>query len=334
MKVSLTLIPLTLTVLVCVSLAIQTPAAVANENARGAGTPVAQKAQKQKTRYMGTQGSDIKAVQKKLNSVGCRVAAYGAGSPGQETNYFGTKTKQALKCYQKKKGLSQTGDLDDTTYRELMREIGDAVVPKYEYERETCLKAGGVWLKEYGECNLTKARTDNPEMFCTNTMKGTYNECASPCRHEENAGACAAVCERICTASPKTGYPGATEKPHKGAQPVTLKDKADACEDADGVWLPAHKECELQNVADDHASFCTDTLKGTYNACASACRNDPDAQFCTLQCVPVCAVSTSAQPTTPTTSAPKEKAAQISALRAQIKALQEQIRRLLAGQGN
>ena len=322
MKASLKFIPLTLAVLMCALLAAQTPAASANENARGTSSA-------QKIRYMGAQGSDIKAVQKKLNSVGCTVATYGAGSPGQETDYFGARTKQALRCYQKRKGLGQTGILDDETYNRLMRE---SVVPKYEYERETCLKASGTWLKKHGECDLTGARTDDPRTFCNNTMKGAYNECASPCRHDENAQACATVCLRICTASPETGYEGATEKPRKGAQPINLRDRADACGEAEGVWLPEYKECELQNIApDERASFCTETLSGTYNECASACRNNPDAQFCTQQCIPVCAVPTEAQPHTMT---PEEKNTRIETLRAQIKALKEQIRQLLANRAN
>ena len=38
-------------------------------------------------------------VQQLLNKTSCQVSAFGAGSPGQETNYFGSKTHGALECY-------------------------------------------------------------------------------------------------------------------------------------------------------------------------------------------------------------------------------------------
>lgn len=55
-----------------------------------------------------------------------------------------------------------------------------------------------------------------------------------------------------------------------------------ACLSFDGNWLEATQECEGmgQEMCDD--------LGGTYNECASACRNNPDAELCTMQCVQVC----------------------------------------------
>lgn len=56
------------------------------------------------------------------------------------------------------------------------------------------------------------------------------------------------------------------------------------CQDYNGKWLPESNECE-----DITMQQCNE-LKGTYNACASACRNDPKAELCTMQCVQVCKI--------------------------------------------
>jgi peptidoglycan hydrolase-like protein with peptidoglycan-binding domain len=51
---------------------------------------------------------DIKALQQFLNSHGFMVATSGLGSPGNETDFFGTKTYQALVKFQQAQGLPAT----------------------------------------------------------------------------------------------------------------------------------------------------------------------------------------------------------------------------------
>ena len=49
---------------------------------------------------LGTVGADVKALQEILNNEGFAVSSVGAGSSGNETEYFGERTKQALIKYQ------------------------------------------------------------------------------------------------------------------------------------------------------------------------------------------------------------------------------------------
>ena len=54
------------------------------------------------------------------------------------------------------------------------------------------------------------------------------------------------------------------------------------CSENEGIWIEEHKECE--GISEE---ICKE-LDGEFDACASACRNDPDAEICTKQCVLVC----------------------------------------------
>ncbi|MEA3248896.1 MAG: DUF3298 domain-containing protein [Patescibacteria group bacterium] len=63
---------------------------------------------------------------------------------------------------------------------------------------------------------------------------------------------------------------------------MTYDEVVESCEDAGGTWLEDHDECEY--VSRD---WCED-MGATFNECESACRHDPNAEICTLQCVPVC----------------------------------------------
>lgn len=56
----------------------------------------------------------------------------------------------------------------------------------------------------------------------------------------------------------------------------------DSCLLEEGKWLDAYSECEYINK-----DWC-DSISGVFEECASACRHNPEAEICTMQCVPVC----------------------------------------------
>ncbi len=55
---------------------------------------------------LGAVGEDVRALQKFLNTHGSVIAASGAGSPGNETTYFGSLTQQAVISFQKSNNIT------------------------------------------------------------------------------------------------------------------------------------------------------------------------------------------------------------------------------------
>ncbi len=87
----------------------------------------------------------------------------------------------------------------------------------------------------------------------------------------------------------KTTYPNRCMAENAGAESIEEgaceeegPDLRGTCEEVDGKWLPDSNECE--GVSRETC----ETVGGTYNECASACRNDPEAEICTMQCIQVC----------------------------------------------
>ncbi|MCX6740308.1 MAG: hypothetical protein NTZ49_03710 [Candidatus Parcubacteria bacterium] len=61
-----------------------------------------------------------------------------------------------------------------------------------------------------------------------------------------------------------------------------VSDQSNDCQKNNGTWLAEYKECEYIS-----RQVC-EQLGGVFSECESACRHDPQAQMCTLQCVSVC----------------------------------------------
>lgn len=63
---------------------------------------------------------------------------------------------------------------------------------------------------------------------------------------------------------------------------LTGEDSGESCQSIGGQWDEVNREC----LGVD-ANICQE-IGGTFNECASACRNNPKAEVCTMQCVQVC----------------------------------------------
>lgn len=70
--------------------------------------------------------------------------------------------------------------------------------------------------------------------------------------------------------------------PHQQPDESLMVEKESSCHENNGTWLSEYNECVgISETA------CQD-MGGQFNSCASACRHDPDAEICTMQCVLVC----------------------------------------------
>ncbi|TSC73364.1 MAG: DNA topoisomerase IV subunit A [Parcubacteria group bacterium Gr01-1014_70] len=82
---------------------------------------------------MGSTGMDVKCLQQYLNSAGHTVASSGAGSPGNETEYFGSRTQAAVSKWQAANGVSPTagyfGSISRAKYNSLMASVPPPVTP-------------------------------------------------------------------------------------------------------------------------------------------------------------------------------------------------------------
>jgi peptidoglycan hydrolase-like protein with peptidoglycan-binding domain len=61
------------------------------------------------TLKIGVHSSQVIVLQQTLNMTACKVSVSGAGSAGNETNFFGPATRAAVKCFQAANGLTSDG---------------------------------------------------------------------------------------------------------------------------------------------------------------------------------------------------------------------------------
>ncbi|MBI5079267.1 peptidoglycan-binding protein [Candidatus Wolfebacteria bacterium] len=89
----------------------------------GGGTGVAVSCAFTRGLKLGMSGDDVKCLQQYLNASGNKVAESGAGSPGNETVYFGSKTKGAVASWQSSNGVSPAvgyfGSISQAKYSQL-----------------------------------------------------------------------------------------------------------------------------------------------------------------------------------------------------------------------
>jgi hypothetical protein len=78
----------------------------ATEPVQSGKLAIAKTSQLSRNLQLGSTGEDVRTLQKFLNSHGSMIATQGAGSPGNETAYFGQATKNALVIYQRSQNIS------------------------------------------------------------------------------------------------------------------------------------------------------------------------------------------------------------------------------------
>jgi hypothetical protein len=77
------------------------------------------------TLRLGAKSSQVLSLQQALNGAGFIISSSGAGSVGNETTYFGARTKTAVIAFQKSKGLVADGIVGSKTGLELNKHVLD-----------------------------------------------------------------------------------------------------------------------------------------------------------------------------------------------------------------
>ncbi len=65
---------------------------------------------------------------------------------------------------------------------------------------------------------------------------------------------------------------------------TTTKNIESLCQQKNGLYFPTEKICEVNQLSKTQCL----SQNGQFNECASACRHDPKAEICTMQCVLTC----------------------------------------------
>ncbi len=87
----------------------------------------------------------------------------------------------------------------------------------------------------------------------------------------------------VVTFHVESALSGVVDNPYySGGAGGTVPSGENPCSAMGGVWDGVNLEC-----LGIGANTCQE-IGGTFNECASACRNDPKAEVCTMQCVQVC----------------------------------------------
>ncbi|KKU90648.1 MAG: Hemagglutinin family protein [Microgenomates group bacterium GW2011_GWA1_48_10] len=77
---------------------------------------------------LGATGTDVQCLQQYLNGTGYTVATSGAGSPGNETTYFGSRTQAAVSKWQAANGVTPTAGYFGARSRAKYAAIGGTII--------------------------------------------------------------------------------------------------------------------------------------------------------------------------------------------------------------
>lgn len=79
--------------------------------------------------YAGVKSSEVRCLQRFLNTSGFPVASEGAGSPGRETDYYGPRTARAVPLWQRTMGVSPAQGFFGPRSRAAYRVLAQKAVP-------------------------------------------------------------------------------------------------------------------------------------------------------------------------------------------------------------
>jgi hypothetical protein len=91
----------------------------------------------------------------------------------------------------------QSNDTQNTSNTEQDNILSEPATPQESIEQiidlpKTCADLGGTWLSDYEECEGMS------QADCTN-LDGTFDECASACRHNPDVQICTLQCVQVCS---------------------------------------------------------------------------------------------------------------------------------------
>ncbi len=77
--------------------------------------------------------------------------------------------------------------------------LGGCGAKGYVQLQNECESNNAIWQADYHECDDGGISSAWDMKDWCDKNGGAYNNCASPCRHFENKGACIQVCYRMCS---------------------------------------------------------------------------------------------------------------------------------------
>lgn len=124
---------------------------------------------------VGSTGDDVRHLQIWLNSNGYTIAESGPGSPGNESNYFGELTRQAVARYQSANGISPTVGYFGEKTRDLINRF--ALSKQIEVANE--IKQGKIMSEKNWECkwNCSNYLVQKDQQNKTNFNNLCHEEC-------------------------------------------------------------------------------------------------------------------------------------------------------------
>lgn len=127
--------------------------------------------------YLGVVGDDVKCLQQYLNGAGHAVSASGAGSPGNETTYYGSRTQGAVASWQAANGVAPAvgyfGPISQAKYTQVAGAPGATPAPAPGVPG---VVAASLAPDNPGAKTVTKNSYGVPLMVIRLTGNGTVNE--------------------------------------------------------------------------------------------------------------------------------------------------------------